>query len=345
MQIELRSDTFTKPTPAMREAIAGAEVGDDVFCEDPTINKLEEKVAAMTGKEAALFVASGTMGNQVAIASHTRPGEEVICDSEAHIFWYEAGGPAFLSGVQLKTVEGKDGILRQEQIQEAIRPENIHFPPTSLICLENTLNRAGGRVFPLDEMEKIKKLAEEHEIKVHVDGARLWNAAVATGIPLAEYGRCSDSISLCFSKGLGAPVGSILVGDSAFVERARRVRKIFGGGMRQAGIIAAGALHALEYHYPLLKQDHTHAGRLAEAVGSHDGIEIDLGATQTNIIIMRITSHSFNAEQLAENLRKKGVLVLALGERMLRAVTHIHLSEEDIENAIRAFDMAIRELS
>ncbi|RKY79392.1 low-specificity L-threonine aldolase [candidate division KSB1 bacterium] len=330
MQADLRSDTFTKPGKEMRQVMANAEVGDDVFGEDPTVNKLQDIVAEMTGKEAGLFVASGTMGNQVAVNTLTQPGQEVILDANAHIFFYEAGAPALLSGVQLRPVKSSNGILTAEEIEPAIRADNIHFPPTSLICLENTLNRAGGRIFPLEEIKKIRLLADKHGIKMHLDGARLWNASVAAGIPLHEYGKYFETMSLCFSKGLGAPVGSIVVGDSKTIDRARRYRKIYGGGMRQAGIIAAGALYAVENNFKRLTEDHKRAKILAETINSLNGFEVNLDSVQTNIVIVTVTRKDLTAENVADMLAEKEVLVLALGERMLRLVTHLDVSEEEV---------------
>ena len=230
--IDLRSDTVTRPSPAMRKAMAGAEVGDDVLGDDPTINRLQERIAAMLKKDDALFMPSGTMANEVAVCAHTRPGDEVILEESSHIIRYEAGGPAFLSGVQLRPLKGRRGALSASQIETAINADNVHFPVTRLVCLENTHNSAGGTIFPLPEMESIRRLANRTGLKMHLDGARLWNASVASGIPLESYGRLFDSVSLCFSKGLGAPVGSILAGDADFIRTARRRRKIFGGGMR-----------------------------------------------------------------------------------------------------------------
>jgi len=330
MQADLRSDTFTKPGKEMRQVMANAEVGDDVFGEDPTVNKLQDIVAEMTGKEAGLFVASGTMGNQVAVNTLTQPGQEVILDANAHIFFYEAGAPALLSGVQLRPVKSSNGILTAEEIEPAIRADNIHFPPTSLICLENTLNRAGGRIFPLEEIKKIRLLADKHGIKMHLDGARLWNASIAAGIPLHEYGKYFETMSLCFSKGLGAPVGSIVVGDSKTIDRARRYRKIYGGGMRQAGIIAAGALYAVENNFKRLTEDHKRAKILAETINSLNGFEVNLDSVQTNIVIVTVTRKDLTAENVADMLAEKEVLVLALGERMLRLVTHLDVSEEEV---------------
>jgi len=334
MSIDLRSDTVTKPSRNMRQAIAAAEVGDDVFGQDPTINILQSRVAELLGKEEGLFVASGTMGNQVAVNLHTRPGEEVILDRDAHIFYYEAGGPALLSGVMLHPLDSSHGILTASTIQAALRPPNIHFPPTSLICLENTLNRAGGRIFPLEEIAKIHRLARKHNLKVHLDGARLWNASVASGISLAEYSRYFDTVMVCFSKGLGAPVGSLLVGDRAAIEEARRYRKIYGGGMRQAGILGAAALYALEHNLPLLKQDHEKAISLAEAFNTLDYLSVDMESVQTNIVIITVTDQRLTAPRIAEALEKEGVLILALGVRMLRAVTHLDVNTADIKKAI-----------
>jgi len=337
MIVDLRSDTFTKPSPAMREAIAKAEVGDDVFGEDPTTNLLQEKVAAMMGKEAGLFVSSGTMGNQVAINALTQPGDEVILESDSHIFYYEAGAPALLSGVQLRTLPGMHGILTPNQVEEAIRSDNLHFPPTRLVCLENTHNRAGGRIYPIEYMREIRRRTQKKGIKMHLDGARLWNASVATGISLKEYARYFDSVTVCFSKGLGAPVGSMLVGDRDFIARARRYRKIYGGAMRQVGILTAAALYAVENNIQRLADDHRNARTLAEAVASLPGISLDLDSVQTNILIMKITNAKYTALQAEEDLKKEGILVLALGPAMLRAITHLDVSEEGIAKAIATF--------
>jgi len=337
MIVDLRSDTFTKPSPAMREAIAKAEVGDDVFGEDPTTNLLQEKVAAMMGKEAGLFVSSGTMGNQVAINALTQPGDEVILESDSHIFYYEAGAPALLSGVQLRTLPGMHGILTPNQVEEAIRSDNLHFPPTRLVCLENTHNRAGGRIYPIEYMREIRRRTQKKGIKMHLDGARLWNASVATGISLKEYARYFDSVTVCFSKGLGAPVGSMLVGDRDFIARARRYRKIYGGAMRQVGILTAAALYAVENNIQRLADDHRNARTLAEAVASLPGISLDLDSVQTNILIMKITNAKYTALQAEEDLKKEGILVLALGPSMVRAITHLDVSEEGIAKAIATF--------
>ena len=338
MVVDLRSDTFTKPSPGMREVIARAEVGDDVFGEDPTVNLLQERVASMLGKEAGLFVASGTMGNQVAVNAHTQPGQEVILESDAHIFHYEAAGPALLSGVQLHPLSGRRGVLTVEAIEAAIRPVEEHYPQTSLICLENTHNRAGGTIYPLDEIRRIREVADVHGVPMHLDGARLWNASVAAGIPLKEYGQYFDSVSVCFSKGLGAPVGSMVVGSHGFIARARRYRKVYGGGMRQVGILAAAALYALEHNVERLAEDHRNARRLAEAVALLPGVEIDLNSIQTNIVMMEVKKAKYTASQVVEQLKERGVLLLAITPTQLRAVTHLDVPEGGVDRAIRAFE-------
>ncbi|MDP2972738.1 MAG: GntG family PLP-dependent aldolase, partial [Deltaproteobacteria bacterium] len=254
--IDLRSDTVTRPTPLMRKAMSEAEVGDDVFGEDPTVNALHERVAQMLGKEAALFVPSGTMANQLAIKSHTQPGDEVIIEATSHPYNFEGGGGAVLSGIQFYCLRGVRGILDASQIEEAIRPDDHHFPVTRLICLENTHNRGGGAIYPIDKMAEIYRLAKSKGLLVHLDGARLWNASVATGISPHEYGQWADSVSVCLSKGLGAPIGSLVAGSRIFIDRVHRFRKMFGGGMRQVGIIAAAGLYALEHHIERLKEDH-----------------------------------------------------------------------------------------
>lgn len=334
MFIDLRSDTFTKPSPEMRESMKNAEVGDDVFAEDPTVNRLQEEVSGLLGKEAGLFVASGTMGNQVAINAHTHPGDEVILEKNAHIFYYEAGAPALLSGVQLRTIPGEKGILKHTSIEAAIRPENVHFPPTRLICLENTHNRAGGKIYPLNEIKKIHKLAKKYDLAMHLDGARLWNASVATGISLKEYARYFDSVSVCFSKGLGAPVGSMVVGSKEYIKKAHRYRKIYGGGMRQAGIIAAGALYAVNHNITRLSRDHDNAKKLAEGFNSVEGFSVDMDTVETNIIMINIDKNFNTAENVVAKLKKHNVLILALDPQRMRAVTHLDVDSDDIDKAV-----------
>jgi len=335
--IDLRSDTVTRPTPGMRRAMAGAEVGDDVFGEDPTVNRLQDLVAEKLGTEAALFVPSGTMGNQISIRCHTQPGDEIICETGAHFLHYESGAMAALSGVQARTIAGSRGVITASQIEAAIRGEAYYFPRPRLIALENTHNMAGGAIFPLEVIQQIRQLAEPRGLAMHLDGARLWNACVAAGLAPCEYARYFDSVSVCFSKGLGAPVGSAVAGSKKFIAQARRVRKMFGGGMRQAGILAAAAIYGLENHYARLAEDHRHARRLAEALQGLGGIQIDLAAVQTNIVMIDLAGAKFTPAVASENLKKDVVLVVPFGPTTLRAVTHLEITAADIERVIQSF--------
>ena len=330
---DLRSDTVTKPSREMREAMFAAEVGDDVYGEDPTVNRLQEKVADMLGKEAALFVPSGVMANQLALKTLTQPGEEVIVESESHIFNYETAGAAFLSNVQLYIVKGNRGVLRAEQLEQAIRPKIYYNPKTSLVCLENTHNKAGGTIYPLEEIQKIHDVARKRQLLLHLDGARLWNASVATGIPPREYARYFDTVSVCFSKGLGAPIGSALLGSHEKIEQARKYRKIFGGGMRQVGILAAGALFALDHNFDRLHEDHDKAKWLATELSHIAGVHLDLDSVQTNIIIFTINGGAERAEQFISQLKTNGILISDMGNATLRAVTHLDVSMEQIKKA------------
>ncbi len=332
--IDLRSDTLTRPSEEMRRAMASAEVGDDVFAEDPTVNRLQEQICALTGKEAALFVSSGTQANQVSVNAHTQPGDEVICEERCHIYNYEAGAPAVLSAVQLHPLPGKYGILDAEDVELAIRPTDHHFAQTRLITLENTHNRWGGTVYPLEEIKKIHKLAKNHKLKMHLDGARLWNASIASGISIKEYARYFDSVSLCFSKGLGAPVGSVIAGSKDFIERAHRYRKLYGGGMRQAGIIAAGAIFAMEHNFERLAEDHNRARTLAEAINELPGFVVNLQTVQTNIVIIDTSLNDKGAADIAADLAERGIKMIAFSPTRLRAVTHLHITDEDIEQTI-----------
>jgi threonine aldolase len=333
--IDLRSDTVTRPTAGMKKAMFEADLGDDVFGEDPTVNRLQETVAALLGKEAALYVPSGTMGNQVCIKVHTQPGDEVIAEKGAHVFNYETGGAAFLSNVQVHTVEGVYGRMALDQIRRAIRPSIYYMPKSRLICLENTHNRAGGTIYPLQEMREISAFARGEGIRLHLDGARLWNACAATGVAPREYAACADSVSVCLSKGLGAPVGSVLAGPKEFVEEARHFRKIFGGGMRQAGILAAAGLYALEHHRDRLVEDHEKARWLATELSTVKGMEIDLVSVQTNIVIISVEHSGKTPEEIQAALRKRGV-ALSLGNYMgLRAVTHLDVSMDEVRRAAR----------
>ena len=331
--IDLRSDTVTKPSLEMRTAMIAAEVGDDVYGEDPTVNRLQEKVAALLGKEAALFVPSGVMANQLGLKVHTQPGDEVIVESESHIFNFETAGAAFLSHVQLNTIKGNRGILQADQVLHAIRSSVYYNPRTSLVCLENTHNKAGGTIYPLEEIQKIHTIARKRNLALHLDGARLWNASVASGIPPEEYARYFDTVSVCFSKGLGAPVGSALTGTREKIESARKYRKIFGGGMRQVGIIAAGALFALDHNIERLKEDNDKAKWLANELSNLPGITLDLNSVQTNILIFNISSRSESAEELISKLKAQGVLISEMGISTLRAVTHLDVSMEQIKRA------------
>jgi threonine aldolase len=330
--IDLRSDTVTKPTAAMREAMAQAEVGDDVFGDDPTVKELEAETAALLGKEAGLFTASGTMANQLAIRSHTEPGDEIVVEANAHIYYYEAGGPAALSGVMCRCLEGKRGIFTGADVEAVLRPANLHFPRTRLLCIENTHNRGGGTIWSMEQVREIVEIARKHGLQLHLDGARLWNASVATGIPEAEYAAPFDTVSVCFSKGLGAPVGSVLAGSKGLLERARRFRKMFGGGMRQAGVIAAGALFALRNHRVRLAQDHANAKLLAAGLAGLTGLEVNPADVETNMVFFRV--RSMPAQQLAEQLQARGILALAVSRDTIRAVTNLMVSAEDIEVAV-----------
>ncbi len=336
--IDLRSDTVTRPTLGMRKAIAEAEVGDDVFGEDPTVNILQERVAGMLGKEAALFVPSGTMANQLAIKSHTQPGDEVIIESTSHPYNFEGGAGAALSGIQFHCLKGLRGILDVSQIEEAIRPDDHHFPVTRLICLENTHNRGGGTIYPIQKMEAIYRFAKPKGLLVHLDGARLWNASVATGIGLHQYAQWADSVSVCLSKGLGAPIGSLVAGSKAFIDRVHRFRKMFGGGMRQVGILAAAGLYAIEHHIERIKEDHQNAKRLALGLSEMEGVSIEPQHVETNIIIFDVSQGGMTASQLAEKMREKGILIHAFGKAQIRLVTHLDVNEEDIETALKAFN-------
>lgn len=336
--IDLRSDTVTKPTPDMRRAMAQAEVGDDVYGEDPTVNRLQEYAAELLGFEAALFVPSGTMGNQVAIAVHTRPGQEVIVEAQSHIYNVEMATMARFSGVQPRVLLGDRGVFTAQQVEAAIRPNLYYLAHTGLVCLENTHNAAGGRIFPLSVTREILEVAHRHGIPVHLDGARIFNAAVALGVPAKELVRGFDSVMFCLSKGLGAPVGSMLCGSREFIQEARRVRKALGGGMRQAGVLAAAGLYALTHHIDRLAEDHENARILAEGLSQIPGLSVT--PPETNIVLVEIVRGPTAAE-LAERLRRRGVLVAPAGAgteaRKLRLVTHLDVSRQDILRTIDLF--------
>ncbi len=312
-------------------------MGDDVFGEDPTVNALQEKVANLLGKEAALFVPSGTMANQLSIKSHTQPGDEVIIEASSHPYNFEGGAGAALSGIQFQCLKGVRGILDASQIEEAIRPADHHFPVTKLICLENTHNRGGGSIYPLEKMAEIYRLTKSKGLLLHLDGARLWNASVATGIKPREYAQWADSVSVCLSKGLGAPIGSLVAGSKPFIDRVHRFRKMFGGGMRQVGIIAAAGIYALNHHLERLKEDHHNAKRLAVGLKEFKGVSIDPKHVETNIVIFDVTNTGMTGAQVAEAMKKEGVLIHAFGKTQIRLVTHLDVSSEDIEIALKAF--------
>jgi len=331
--IDLRSDTITKPTPGMRRAIAEAVVGDDVFGEDPTVRQLEQRAAELLGKEAALFVASGTMSNQIAVRCQTSPGDEVICEGQCHIYWYEQAGYAQLSGVSMMPVPGDFGILRPEQLARCIRRDDPHFPRTRMLCLENTHNRGAGRIQPYENVQQLCRWAHDHQLVTHLDGARLMNAVVATGIPARDWAAHFDTVSMCFSKGLGAPVGSVLAGSRNCIDRAVRHRKLLGGGMRQAGIIAAAALYALDHHVDRLAEDHAAAQRLAEAIAATDGLRLSPEVVDTNIVCFQVDSDWGTAAEFNATLAQHGLRLLDVGPQRLRAVTHLDVNEGAITRA------------
>ncbi len=343
--IDLRSDTITRPTPGMRAAMQAAELGDDVFHEDPTVNRLEERVAELLGKEAALYVPSGTMSNQICIKAHTQPGDELLCDVSCHVYNFEAGGPAVLSGVTCRTVQGDYGILDVTQLEDLIRPVNDHLVRTRLVCLENTHNRGGGRVYPLEKIQAIRSWAHQNGLLMHLDGARLWNAALATGIPLRTWTEQFDSVSVCFSKGLGAPVGSALAGPRDFVTRARRIRKLFGGGMRQAGVIAAAALYALQHHVERLAEDHRNAQVIAQAIADTPGLRLDPPEVETNLIWIEADPDLAPAREVSALLKEHGVLINPYGKRHLRACTHLDVSASQAERAAETLRRVVRRMT
>ncbi len=328
MKINLISDTVTKPTPGMLDAMMSAEVGDDVYKEDPTVNALEEKVATMFGREAALFFPSGTMANQTAIRLHTQPAEQVICDKYAHIFNYEGGGASANSGVSCRLVDGHRGMMTAEQVEAAINPPDFyHSPLTSLVCIENTTNKGGGACWNFEELKRIKAVCENHGLAYHLDGARLWNAMVAKNESAKDYGELFDTISVCMSKGLGCPVGSVLVGGSNTVQKALRIRKIFGGGMRQAGFLAAAAIYALDNHIDRMAEDHKKADEIGEVLKNSPYIK-KVAPVETNIIIFEIDEDRSSADGFVQKLKENDVLVSDMGQGKLRIVTHLDYSDD-----------------
>ena len=328
--IDLRSDTVTKPTEEMRRAAYEAEVGDDVYGEDPTVLKLEKEAARILGKEEALFVTSGTQGNQIAVLTHTRPGNEILLETNSHIFYYESGAVAALAGVQTRTIEGINGEMDPKKIETAIRTEDQHFPETGLICLENSHNRAGGAIVSPENMKAIHAIARKHSIPVHVDGARLFNAVASSGRDVREFTDHCDTVQICLSKGLGAPIGSIIAGDHDFIRQARKWRKRLGGGLRQTGIIAAPGLVALTKMRERLVEDHDKAKLLQETLQSCNGIEV-INEVDTNIVVVDVSGTGMTSEQFVEGLKKKGILAVTFGPTLVRFTTHFDVSMDDME--------------
>jgi len=330
MITDLRSDTFTKPTPPMLDAMFSAKVGDDVFGEDPSINQLESMAANMFQMEAAVFCPSGTMTNQIAIKCHTQPGDEVVCDKLSHVYIYEGGGIAFNSGCQVKPIEGNRGRITAEQVMEAINPSDIHKAKTSMVSLENTANRGGGSCYEFTDIQAIKSVCLQNNLKLHLDGARLWNALVAKGETPHQYGAVFDSISICLSKGLGTPVGSLLLGNTQFIQNARRIRKVFGGGMRQAGYLAAAGIYALENNINRLKDDHHHTKQIAEALAKKDFVG-KIMPVETNILIFELTGR-FTAKSFEIALAAEGIKTIAISPTQVRMVTHLDVTKEMVEH-------------
>lgn len=335
--VDLRSDTVTRPSQAMRQAIASAEVGDDVLGDDPTVLRLQERIAEMFGKAAALFVPSGSMANQVAIRSATEPGDEIIADETVHSYNYEGGGPAALCGCSMRLLNGARGIFTTAQVEAGIRPVNSHFPRTRMVIAENTSNRGGGAVWPVRTIADIGALCRERGLHFHIDGARLMNACVALGVKPTEYARHSDSLSLCFSKGLGAPIGSIIIGSKEFIARCHRFRKQFGGGMRQSGLLAAAALYALDHNIERLHDDHANARHFADRIAGMPGIRLDPKTVESNIVIFEVEERVGGAQAFVDKLHERGVWMFATGPNSIRAVTHLDVSRGQIDQAVGVF--------
>lgn len=335
-RVDLRSDTVTTPTEAMREAMRAAKVGDDGRGEDPTVRRLEEMAANLLAKEAGLLVTSGTQGNLVCLKAHTQPGDEIIMESEAHVFWYEVGGLAAVAGTLARTIKGDLGMIDPAEVEAAVRPPNIHYPRTALICLENTHNRAGGTILNADYMSAVGRVAKKHGIPVHVDGARIFNAAVALGVNVSRLAADADSVTFCLSKGLSAPVGSLVCGSKELIERARRVRKMLGGSLRQAGVIAAAGIVALEEMVDRLAEDHRNAYDLAQGLAATPGLEVDLRTVQTNMARVKVSGLGLDAEAFLALLAGYGIRALAQGPDIVRFVTHREVDSTDIEYTIES---------
>jgi len=333
---DFRSDTVTKPTARMLDAMSNATVGDDVLGDDPTVQLLERTMADLFGKQAAIFLPSGTMANQCGVAAHTVPGEEAIVEANAHIFSFEGGGLARVAGVHVNTIQGERGMFPFPDLSRAFRPPSVHFPRTGIVCVEQTHLLSGGSILPVEYLEEVKGMAAHHGVPVHMDGARLWNAQAETGIDFARYGGLCDSLSVSLCKGLSCPVGSMLLGDGAYIERAKHVRKWLGGGMRQAGFLAACGLVALEETLPLLSEDNARARRLSIAALGLDGLNMAQETVDTNILFLEVTHPDLDAPMVESALTEHNVLALALGPRLLRFVTHRGISDADVEHAVRA---------
>jgi threonine aldolase len=331
---DLRSDTVTRPSPAMRQAMADAAVGDDVYGEDPTVCELEQLAARLLGKEAALYLPTATMSNQVAVLTHTDRGDEMFCDRDAHIYYYEVGSPAMLAGVTFHTLDHREGVIAPDVLRAAIRPANVHHPRPRLLSLENTHNRAGGAALTRGQLQPLADVAHEHGLRVHLDGSRLFNAAVALGVDPAELAAVADSVTLCLSKGLGAPMGALLVGEASFIERARRYRKALGGGMRQAGIVAAGGLYGLRHNVERLAEDHRRAARLADGLRGLPGLTVMQPAVPTNMVVVDLDRP---AEPVMAEGARAGILFGAMGPQRLRLVTHLDVDDAGIDAAIDFF--------
>jgi threonine aldolase len=326
--IDFRSDTVTLPTPAMKDAMNNAPLGDDVFGEDPSINELEHYAASLFGKQAALFCPSGTMTNQIALNVHLQPGDEVICHREAHIYQYEGGGIAKNSGASVRLIHGNNGMLKAQDVFENINPDDVHFTRTALVALENTMNRGGGVCYDFKEIQAIKKVCIDHNLPLHLDGARVFNAIVKNNESTLDYGKTFDSISICLSKGLGAPVGSVLIGDADFIKKAKRVRKVFGGGMRQAGMLAKAGWFALNHHVERLRVDHVHAEQLAKTLESCNWVN-KVESVETNIVVFEVN----NPIEILEKLKSQGILAIGFGGNKLRMVTHLNVNQNDVAQA------------
>lgn len=335
--IDLRSDTVTRPTPEMRKAMAEADVGDDVFGDDPTVNSLQEYAAGLLGKEAGLFVPTGSMGNQVALGALARPGDEVVCDAGAHFLHYEGGSVAAHLGLMMRPLDGDRGVISADQVSGVLRPGNMHNPRSAVVAIENTHNAAGGRIFPIDEARAVSKVAHEAGAAVHLDGARLFNAQAATGVPAAEWAACADTLTFCFSKGLGAPIGSMVCSTKAVIDEARILRKRMGGGMRQVGVIAAAARVALETGPDRLADDHAKARKLAEGLADLHEEAVDLDTVETNMVYLNLAPFSMQAPEVSAALRDEGIVTLGMPGTAMRLVAHRDVSETDVDRALEAF--------